>query len=133
MDGDAAKEPKTLAEWLQRRMTEGRKISMTYRQVAEYAKIAPMTVKRILDGEKVKADTVLKLSEWSQESFEKLLELTGRQKSIEAPVEVPPGELPPQVRETLDALGRNPFIRPVTKELLEEIVRDEYEKWSAGH
>lgn len=129
MDGRRMDEPKNLAEWLRMRMAENRTTPMTLRQVTEYADVSPTTVKRILDGERVKADTVLKLAEWSHEPFARLLELAGRQSKAEAQPEVN-ATLPSEVRETLDALGRDPFIRPQVREWLETIIRDEWEKWA---
>lgn len=120
-------EPRNLAEWLRQRMTEGRKVPMTYRQVAEYADIATTTVKRILDGERISADVLLKLAEWSGEPFETLRELANQQEKPMSP------EDEEAWNHTILAIQRDNHIRPAVKEHLEAIIEREHEAWHREH
>lgn len=106
--------PGNLSQWLDRMRRAGRATPMTLRAIGRYAHLAPTTVKNVLDGERVEADTVLKLAEWSGVAFAYLWSLAQRQPALGAEAsddgaglsvgERPPGEI---LQELVAAIARD--------------------------
>ena len=116
-------EARTLAEWLEARMKSGPR-PMTLRQIATYVGVSPTTIKNILDGGRTEEGTILKLAQWSGEPFDKLLRLSRLTQVPRAAENVE--TTPPEVVDVVEALQRDPYLRPQVREWLEEIIREEY-------
>lgn len=120
-------QPTNLAAWLMAKMRVGRSKPMTLRQVCEYSGIkSPATVKAILDGGRVEAETVLKLAAWAGEPFEALWSMAHQERPATGGAS---SSVPAEVREAIEVLGRDRYIRPEVREWLENIVIEEYRRW----
>lgn len=105
---------------------KARKEGLSYREIGEQVGMAHTTVSRILDGQQVRIDTLVKLAEWLQVDPSTLLPLSNGSddlaRTIAAIVSDVP-ELGEVFQNALDKMNRGE-IRP---EVVREIVR--YAAW----